>query len=382
MANTLTNLIPVMYQGLDIVARELVGFIPAVSKDVKADSAAVGQTIRTPVIPAATTGDIAPGQLPPDDGDQTISYIDMQISKSKYSPIRWAGEEVMGFKNNGTFADTLAKQFAQSIRALVNLAENDLAVTAYQGASRAYGTAGTTPFGTAGDLSDFAGVRRILEDNGIHNDLNLILNSAAAQNLRGKQSVLFKVSEAGSDKLLRTGAFEQVEGFNLGISNGLKGQITKGTGSAYVTSGATAAGVSSIALVTGSGTVLAGDIVAFAADTANKYVVGSGVSAPGTISLNTPGAQIVIPTGNAMTIGNNFTPNVAFNSDCIKLMTRTPAMPEGGDSADDVYVITDPVSGLSFQVALYRTYRRVKYEVGLAWGTKAVKSDGIAILLG
>jgi hypothetical protein len=57
-------------------------------------------------------------------------------------------------------------------------------------------------------------------------------------------------------------------------------------------------------------------------------------------------------------------------------------MPEGGDTADDVMNVTDPVSGITFQIALYRQYRQVRYEVGLAWGVKEIKPAHAVMLLG
>lgn len=382
MANTLTGIIPTLYEALNVVSREMVGFIPAVRRDSNAERAAVGQTVRVPLGEAGPLEDVVPGQLPANTGSTTVTYADIVITKSKAAPILWSGEEVRGVGTTGTYNQVLVDQFADGMRKIVNAIEVDLGIEAKVKASRAYGTAGTAPFATAGDLSDFAGVKKILEDNGApQSDLQLVLGSAAMANLRGKQSVLFKVNEAGSSDMLRNGMTDRVQSFALRNSAGV-GIHTKGTGASYVTSGSTAVGVRDIALVTGTGTVLAGDVVTFAADGANKYVVGTGVAAPGTISLNKPGALVTIATANAMTIGNNYTANVAFARTAMVLAARAPALPEGGDSADDRISITDPVSGLTFEVSLYRMYRQIKYEIALAWGVAGIKPEHISLLLG
>ena len=114
---------------------------------------------------------------------------------------------------------------------------------------------------------------------------------------------------------------------------------------------------------------------------ANKYVANADLSA-GSFTIGTPGLLSSHIDNDGVTIGNNYTGNFAFHRYGIHMVTRLPKMPDGGDIADDVVTITDPYSGLSFQVALYRQYRQVVYEVAAAWGTKAVKSDFIATLLG
>jgi len=50
MANTLTNLIPDFYNALDVVSREVTGFIPAVTADMTMERAALNQTVRSPVL--------------------------------------------------------------------------------------------------------------------------------------------------------------------------------------------------------------------------------------------------------------------------------------------------------------------------------------------
>ncbi len=382
MANTLTDLIPVMYEGLDMVAREMIGFIPAVTRNSEAEGAAVDETITYPISPAATTGNITPGQVPVDDGDQTIGTGTMTISKSKYSPIRWSGEEQLGYKNNGQYNNTLRDQFAQSVRALVNLIEVDLAAL-HVGASRSSGSAAATPFATVNVLTNFAQVLQILDANGAPpGDRQLVLGSQAIANLRGIQASLFKINEAGTADLLRQGIIGRVEGLDIHNSHAVTA-FTAGTGTNY-TSATTgfAVGTTSIPIITGSGTVLAGDNVTFTGDT-NIYVVTTGVSAPGTIVIAKPGLRVALAASAvAMTIGVAHVPNLGFHRSAIQLVTRTPAMPDGGDLAEDVVNLTDPVSGLVFQVAKYKLYRRIKYEVGIAWGVEVSKPEFLTKLIG
>jgi len=121
LANTLTNLVPTMYEAIDVVSRELVGFIPAVSHDASAERAALNQTILVPITQAQTATTITPGVTPPNDGDQTVANVSMTISQQKYVPIRWNGEEQKGQINAGSYAGILKNQFAQAFRTLTKL---------------------------------------------------------------------------------------------------------------------------------------------------------------------------------------------------------------------------------------------------------------------
>lgn len=388
-ANTLTGLMPTAYRALQVVSRELVGFIPAVSLDAADSRIAIGQQVLVPLTRSASTVPISPAVTSPDDGDQTVDNVPIAITRSEAVPIRWNGEQQLGMRNSGMYDPVLQRQFEQAFRALTNYVEADCFAAAYKNASRAYGTAGTAPFATAADLLDVANVRKILDDNGApQSDLHLVLGSAAVVNLRGKQTILTKANEKGSDDFRRTGAIADVPlaGFTLHNSAAV-GPVTPGTGTSYVTNGSTAAKVNQVVLKTGTGTVLAGDVVTFDSDTSNRYVVNVGISAPGTITIGQPGLRSAVADAKTLTIGTAYTPNVAFDRNAIQLVTRPPARPtdSGGrslDAAIDSELLTDPVSGITFEVSVYPQYRQVRYEVALAWGVAAVQSQHIATLLG
>ncbi len=376
MANTLTSLVPDLFEALDVVSRELVGFIPSVTLDASADRAALNQVVRSFVAPAAAAEDISPGQLPPDDGDQTIGNNQIVITKARTVPFRWTGEEQKGVNSGPGYNNIRTNQIAQAFRTLTNEIDSFVGGLAVS-ASRAYGTAGTTPF--ASDLSDPANMRQILADNGAPlSDMQLVINTTAGTKMRSLAQ-LTKANEAGTTELRAQGTLLQLDGFNIRESAGVN-TVTAGTGANYVTNGALAKGATTIPVQTGTGTILAGNFITFAGDT-NKYLVTTALTG-GNVVIAAPGLRTAINSGTAVTVGGSFTANLAFARAALVLATRAPALPVEGDMADDRMMLTDPRSGLAFEVAMYKQYRRVRYEISIAYGASNIKPEHSAILLG
>jgi hypothetical protein len=381
MGATLTNLIPTLYSNLDVVSRELVGMIPSVTLDAQASRAAVNQSVRSFVAPAASAGDITAGVTPPNDGDQTIGDQEIKITKARRVPIRWTGEEERG--SGPAAAAIQGAQIQQAIRTLCNEIEADLAAT-YIAASRAAGAATTTPFGTAGDYSAASLTRKILADNGAPlSDMQLVIDTAAGANLRGKQA---SSSQEFGDSMLRQGVLLDINGMMVRESAQIKTH-TKGTAASATTNTAGyAVGATTITLASaGTGTIVAGDVITFAGDT-NQYVVVTGdadVSGGGTVVLAAPGLrQAIAASATAITVVGTSVRNMGFGRSAIILAQRLPALPAGGDLASDRTTIVDPRSGLSFEVAMYPQYRQMQWEVSCAWGVKVIKPEHVALLLG
>ncbi|HHL2824771.1 TPA: P22 coat - protein 5 family protein [Citrobacter murliniae] len=374
MANTLTSLVPDLYESLDIVSRELSGFIPSVTLDATAERAALNQAIRIPITPAAAAEDVSPGQLPPDDGDQTVGNTPFTITKSRMVPFRWTGEEQKGVNTGPGYANIRRDQITQAMRTLVNEIEVDVGVQAYK-ASRATGTAGTTPFAT--NLGDTAQVRKILSDNGAPlSDLQCVIDTTAGANIR-TLAQLTKANEAGTIALRAQGTLLELHGFVLRESAGVA-RHTAGTGASYVTNGALTVGTTVIPVQTGSGTIIAGDVVTIGN---YKYVVTSALSG-GNVTIGAPGLREAVSSGSTVTLAAAYTANVAFSRSAIVLATRAPALPEEGDMADDRMMIQDPRTGMAFEVSMYKQYRRVRYEIAAAWGVQNIKPAHTALLLG
>lgn len=383
MANTITNLIPIIHEALDVVSRELTGIISAVTLDANAESVAKGQTVYSPTTPVSSQGDIAPAMVVTAAADQVISTKSIVIDNHKVAGFNWTAEEA--FSVGSMFAGIVQDQIAQCFRVHVNAIESALAVAAKNGASRAIGTtAGTAPI-----LADFAGAKKILDDNGApQSNRSVILDTTAGAALRGIAN-LYKVNEGGDSALLRQGVLGDLYGFGIRESAGVIPVAAGTLSGASTASGALTVGQTTLTLktTTGTGAVVAGDIITLANDT-NKYVVVSTNQAganPGTgetITIAAPGIRVAQSAAErAITVFAASTRNIAMSRNAVVLATRLPKF-QAEDDAPNRYAITDPRTGISFEITRWPGQRMLKYEVAIAYGMAVVKPEHLAIIVG
>lgn len=386
MANdiSLTGLTEILYQARDQVAREPSGFAQGVMVNGGSQGVSAGGTVTSlrttePTLETSYT----PGMTPPDAADITTAADTMTLSQYAGASIPLKGEQFAQLAATVGVETALLQLYKQSIRKMVNAIEVSIGLAAYRGASRAVGTAGTTPF--ASNFNTINDLRQILEDNGAPLDdgmLSLIIGSAAGTNMRNL-TTLQRANEAGGDGLLRRGELLNISGFSIRTSAGVASH-TKGTGSGYLVN-QTGLTTNSRAITTdtGTGTILAGDVLTFASGTGSgrNYVVGSAL-ASNVVTLNYPGLRGDIADNNAITVGNSYTANVGYHKSAIELAMRPPAQPPGGDAGQEIGVLVDEKTGLSFSARLYKGYGMNQIKLMSFYGVKVWKPEFVATLLG
>lgn len=387
MANTIpAEIVTAAYDAMEVVSQELIGLIPAVSKNAKAETVSLNQNITAPVVGAKTSSQITPGHAYSDPADQSIGFVSVEMTKQQKTEFHWTGEQERELMNSdGVLMDINRQNIAQCLRTLVNEIETDLAAE-YVNASRAFGTLGATPFGTNDDLSDLSGVLRILDENGAPPmGRSVILNELTARQLQGKQPTLFNVNEGG--EMRRSFNPIMLFGSMVRMSHAIH-RHDSGTALPNDTAindvndvavGSTTIGIDGTSIPAQA----KGDIITFGDDPDNKYVLAQDkVAGNGNIVIAKPGLRIQAndnrPVVSAVT---DYTANMAFSMDALMLACRVPAVPEGGDLGMRTY-LQDPRSGLVFELATFPQYRQRTYEVGIVWGVKTIKPEHMAILIG
>ena len=380
MANTLTSLVPTLFSAAQEVSNEPFGVLASVTTNWDDKGVAKGDEVTVPVAPTRAATDFSPAAATTAGDDAIASSVKVKITQSKKVSWNLTGEQIRSLENGADYQEWVRQLILQGMRTLRNLAEADACLQIKSGASRAYGTAGTSPF--ASDINAIPEIRKILFDNGAPmSDLQLCIDSTAGTSAR-KLGVIQQAYQAGSDAERRSGDLLRQFGFRITESAGIQAH-TKGTGASYVLNGAHALGAQSLTVKTGTGTVLAGDIITLGSDT-NKYVANgdpasSLIAAPGSFNVGRPGIKLAEADGASFTIGNNYTPNLAFERSAVVSVLRPPVIPDNPTIKQQL--ISDK-TGLTYLLLDIAQYGMRTWELHLAYGTKVVQGEHVAVLIG
>lgn len=375
MANTLTAIAPTLYSAAKEVAAEPFGMVDAINADFDDKGVAKGDVVKVPVAPTRSASDFTPSNTTATGTDATATNVEVQITKSRKVSWNLTGEQIRSLENATVNQDWVRQLVAQGMRTLRNEAEDDAWAAAYIGASRAVGTAGTTPFGS--DLTALVAANKVLRDNGAPRaDLQFVGDTSAEANLLNL-GIIQNAYQAGDDDQLRTGNLKRHFGFQLRASQAV-GVHTKGTGSGYLLNDASATvGKTSIAADTGTGTILAGDVVTFAG-TSDKYVVNSALSG-GSFTIGNPGLVAAEADNDAITVGNSYTANLAFERSAIVGVMRPPLIPTNPTIRQ---MLVSDQFGMTYLMLEIDQYGQRSWELHLAWGFKVVNGEFIATVMG
>jgi hypothetical protein len=378
MANTLTALIPSIIGTIKETLRQTGAVLNFATLDAQASQAGKDQVVTLPESVALADGyDVAPGAVPPALLNSTVGSRTITIEKVRARRFHLTGDDTAKLRDQG--AQYRSSAIAEAVAGLIH------EMAAYHfgklnvAAGLAFGAAATNPF---------ASNVNIIED--IWEDL-VNANSPSTDRLAvfaprhwasiGKLAQFQKVNESGNVFNFATNTIQLLGSFASSYDQALTPGHVAGTAADYVTDGAVLAGVTKVKVKTGTLPFKAGDVVSFAADAVNKYVVAEDLTGAGDLKLTSP-LRVAVADANAITAQASHRLSLFGNRRAAVLATRTPAQPEGGDVADAEAIIPDPVTGLAMRLAHYKGYHAGQWEVSIAYGSQVRRPELLRKLIG
>lgn len=383
MANTIpAALIPVLYASAATVAREQIGFIPAVDQRFNEKNLKVGQTLTIPISPAQTSTAWVPSNVAPSGTNRILTNTDVTITSSEASEFVLTDNDDAMLRDGGNEIglDTTRQSFQSCFRVLSNKVEAELAALEIY-ACRGFGTAGTTPFSSG--IGDSAQCLKELKRNGAPDDgdFSIVLGLEAAANVRSNTD-LVNVNKAGTADTLRYGSLLQLNGFAIRESSQVVDHVSGTANGAYtVNNGNVAVGSTALTVADGAGTMLIGDLLynTTVGVDSQKYGIRTALNA-GAVTIRAPGLVKAWANDQTLAIAANHVANMAIHRSAIILVAGAPVINPTAIMATEL--VTDPVSGLQFLVCRIEQDGQVTYRVHLSWGVKVMYSDRIIKLIG
>lgn len=371
MANDLTEVIPkLLVQGLRAL-RENTVMALLVNREYESTAGEKGSTIDVPIPSAIEATDVTPANIAPNPGDTVPTSVPIPLDQWKEAAFYLSDKNQLEAIN-----DIMPMQASEAVKSLANVVDVFI-LELYKGFFGVAGTAGTTPF-TGGTTEDATELRKVLSEQlAPPGDRWAVLNPDAEQkalDIRAFQDMSWN----GSTAAIIEGQLNRKMGFGWFMDQNVRTHVS-GTGTLYVTSGASSVGATVIPLITGSGTIVVGDIITFASDP-QTYTVLVGIAAPGSVTIS-PALRVAQTGAEAVAITPTHVVNLGFHRDAIAFASR-PLQRYGSEFGVVSQTAIDPVSGLALRVEAKHEFKRLRFSYDILFGAAVIRPELGARLLG
>ncbi len=380
MANDISALIP-LWLGKGLASlRNTHALVGNVSRDYNNQAASFGDKVRVAKPPIKTAADFTPSMTIPTPTDSTHDKADIDLDQWKKTDFGLNDKEL---------SQILDGQWAFQSNAeacLIGLIEqiNSYLWSKTHGAGGFFGfvgTAGTNPFASNSDVLPDA--KEVLTNNKSPLQNRRALLSPAAERAALKLADFKDADKMGSNIVKAEGFLGRPFGFETYVDQQVPTH-TSGTGASYLLNGAASAGATTLTVDTGSGTILAGDIITIAGVTGTYNVASSvGGSSVTSITIDNPGGLLGAAADNAaVTVKASHAVNLAIHPAAMQLVTRPlvaftqeQMRMMGAGQLIAQGQMQDPLTKIYVRMSVYRGYGMHSVVFDSLFGAKVVRPE-------
>lgn len=340
-----------------------------VNRDFDTLAAQPGSSIDVPIPPTITTSAVTAAQVPPATADMTLSTVNVPLSSWNEAPFYMTDKDMLEVQQ-----DKLPGVVEAALASIVATIDTDILTAADQGCGLADDQGGAI----------FANIGNVIEPGTLLNRNKVartarscVFDSTAEAALLAMQQ--FTSADYQTSYPMETGMVgpEPKLGMQWWMDQNVQTH-TCGTASGYLVNNGDgyAVGTKVITVDTGSGTMLAGDVV-----TIGDYNYGVASLSGTTLTLN-QGLLAAVANNAPITLidaSSTHTANIAMARDAVVFCSRPF---QASNSAIASQTISDPVSGLSLRLEVTREHKRDRWSIDALYGTKVVRPEGVVKVIG
>jgi hypothetical protein len=369
MANNIAAYTPTIIAKTLPILRETLQIQKYVTTDYSAEMATIGNSIQIPVTAQLGVQDIIPSNTAPALTSITPTNVTLTLNKFKQSSFTVTTTDLNTMMKNSDFVSAQLEEAARSMA-------RQIATDCWSVVSQCpyyVGTAGTNPF--ASNINTLALARQSLNVTLADPDRRVMLLSNAADEGANTLANFTQAYQRGSAEALNTGDLGMLQGFKM-VRDSIVPTWTAGTGTSYTMPVIPPAlGATSAAIITGTGTIIAGDIFTVAGDT-QTYVATNALAAPGTLTFYPP-LQKVPGASAAITLAATHINNFGMDPGFMALGMRQPREVPG--MLNELTPMIDnqgpKATGMQFFLSVVPNIFAVTYNIGCFYGVTMLRPE-------